>query len=206
VAPPGQATEDALPPPPLPPGVVLRSFPWFPLDVVRLRDSRLAFDVTPEAFRSAVLLWCVSWHQDPAASLPDDDRQLAAWAGYGAPLGGRVSTDWVRVRGEGALHGFVACADGRLYHPVLVEKALTAWGQVVDRNAKREADRARKAGGRRPHAALARPPPGPNGTPPEPPTGRRRGPHETPEGLLEMRRLAALWAAQLPPPVDAEAF
>ena len=54
-----------------------------PLDVVRLRDSGLTAKASGDEFRAAVLLWCASWHQVPAASLPDDNRQLAKFAGYG---------------------------------------------------------------------------------------------------------------------------
>ncbi|WP_236577873.1 YdaU family protein [Burkholderia glumae] len=62
-----------------------------PLDVVRLRDSDIAALSSADEFRSAVMLWCASWHQVPAASLPDDDRVLAQLAGYG-----RVVTEWKR--------------------------------------------------------------------------------------------------------------
>ena len=55
-----------------------------PLDVGRLRDSDLASDETPEACWAAVLLWCASWHQIPAASIPDNDQWLAKQAGYAA--------------------------------------------------------------------------------------------------------------------------
>jgi hypothetical protein len=80
------------------------------LDVRRLRDSEFAAGVTGEAFRAGVLLWCAAWHQVPAASLPDNDTELANLAGYG-----RVVKEWRKVR-EQALTGFVKCSDGRLYH------------------------------------------------------------------------------------------
>jgi hypothetical protein len=94
-----------------------------PLDVTRLRDSDLAVIASGDAFRAAVLLWCASWHQLPAGSLPKDERLLANLAGYGRDLEG-----WSRVRDD-ALHGFVECSDGRLYHSVVAEKALEAHGQ-----------------------------------------------------------------------------
>ncbi len=92
-----------------------------PLDVVRLRDSDLAALESPEACWAAVLLWCASWHQLPAASLPDDDRVLSQLAGFG-----RVVKEWLRIR-PGALRGWIKCGDGRLYHPVVAEKAREAW-------------------------------------------------------------------------------
>lgn len=99
----------------------LRDFAFIPLDVVRLRDSDMTALVSGDEFRSAVLLWCASWHQTPAASLPDDDRVLSNLAGFGFAVDA-----WRAVR-EGALHGWVKCADGRLYHPVVAEKAREAW-------------------------------------------------------------------------------
>lgn len=103
--------------------VDLRDFQFMPLDVVRLRDSDLASRVSGEEFRAAVLLSCAAWHQKPAASLPDDDVVLSSLAGFG-----RVVREWQAVR-EGALRGRVKCSDGRLYHPVVAEKANEAWAK-----------------------------------------------------------------------------
>lgn len=101
----------------------LRDFSWMPLDVQRLRDSNMAVLVSGDAFRAAVLLWCASWHQVPAASLPNEDRILGNLAGYGRDLDA-----WVAVRDD-ALRGFIECSDGRLYHPVVAEKAIAAGEQ-----------------------------------------------------------------------------
>jgi len=109
-----------LPAPPVPPDLDLRGFHYMALDVTRLRDSRFALQSTGDEFRAGVLLWCASWHQKPASSLPNDDKQLAALAGYG-----RDVKAWKRAR-KGALRGFMLCSDGRLYHPVVAEKALEA--------------------------------------------------------------------------------
>ena len=118
--------------------VDLRDFAFMPLDVVRLRDSELAATVTGEEFRAAVLLWCASWHQVPAGSLPDDDIQLSSLAGYG-----RVVKEWL-LHKAGALHGWLKCSDGRLYHPVISEKANEAWGEKLRHRWRRECDRVRK--------------------------------------------------------------
>lgn len=112
----------------------LRDYPFLPLDVMRLRDSAIVDAVTGDEFRAAILLWCSCWHQVPAGSLPDDDAQLAKFAGYG-----RVVKEWMKVR-AGALYGFVKGPDGRLYHSVIVEKALEAWA------GRRSASRRGKAG------------------------------------------------------------
>lgn len=120
--------------------VDLRGLSYMPLDVNRLRDSDLAIVASPEEFRAAVFLWCASWNQVPAASLPDDDKILAAYAGYGRDLKG-----WKKVK-AGALRGFVHCDDGRLYHPVVAEKALEAWDERLEYRDKRdnEAERLRR--------------------------------------------------------------
>jgi len=111
-----------------------------PLDVGRLRDSDLAATETSEAFRAAVMLWCASWHQVPAASLPDDDRVLSNLAGFG-----RVITEWRKVR-DGALRGWIKCTDGRLYHPVVAEKANASHAEKSRYAHAKLCDRLRKAG------------------------------------------------------------
>lgn len=110
-----------LPEPLTPADCDLRDFQYMPLDVLRLRDSDLAARTTGEEFRCAVLLWCAAWHQVPAGSLPDDDVNLAIYAGYG-----RAVDQWRNVR-EGSLRGWIKCSDGRLYHPVVAEKANESW-------------------------------------------------------------------------------
>ncbi len=94
-----------LPQPPVAAAVDLRDFKFMPLHVARLRDSELTALATPAEFRAALLLWCVSWHQVPAASLPNDDRLLAKYSEAGPA--------WKKVKPV-ALRGFVLCTDGRL--------------------------------------------------------------------------------------------
>lgn len=115
----------------VPPDVDLRDFQFMPLDVLRLRDSDLSCVEDAEVFRCAVLSWCVSWHQTPAASLPDDDALLARLLGFGRDIKG-----WKRVRAAGGLRGWVLCEDARLYHPVVAEKALSAWQSKLKRLAR----------------------------------------------------------------------
>lgn len=131
--------QEAIPAPMTPHECDLRDFAFMPLDVARLRDSDLSIQVGAEEFRAAVLLWCAAWHQVPAASLPDDDKALAALAGYG-----RIVAEWRKHR-EGALYGWVKCSDGRLYHPVVAEKARDAWQAKHKHAHDKLADRVRKA-------------------------------------------------------------
>jgi hypothetical protein len=106
--------------PPVSHDLDLRDFQYMPLDVVRLVDSDLTAIASGDEFKAAVLLWCKAWHQIPASSLPNDDRMLAHLAGFGRDLKG-----WKRVR-DVALRGFTLHDDGRLYHPVIAQKAVEA--------------------------------------------------------------------------------
>jgi 5-methylcytosine-specific restriction endonuclease McrA len=116
-----------------PPDLDLRDFDWMPLDVKRLRDSDLSVLAPGDAFRAAVLLWCASWHQVPAGSLPADNRLLANLAGYGRDLKG-----WSSVKSD-AMHGFVECSDGRMYHPLVCAKAIEAGEQRKKQRKRTEA-------------------------------------------------------------------
>lgn len=104
-----------------PPDCDLRDFQFMPLDVVRFAQSDLVSLEDPAAVLANIMLWCASWHSLPAASLTNDDRVLARLAGYG-----RGVDQWLAIK-AGALRGWVECSDGRLYHPVVAEKALDAW-------------------------------------------------------------------------------
>lgn len=117
--------------------VDLRDLSWMPVDVVRLRDSGMAAKASGEEFMAAVMLWSAAWHQVPAASLPDDDRELAKLAGYG-----RALNAWQAVR-EMALYGFERGPDGRLYHLVIAEKALEAVEWVSKKEGKKAGTRER---------------------------------------------------------------
>ena len=136
---------DELPAPLTPPNCDLQDFKFMPLDVARLRDSDLASDETPEACWAAVMLWCASWHQIPAASIPDNDQWLAKHAGYAQR--GKVAREWADVR-DGALRGWIKCSDGRFYHPVVAEKACDAWESKLDQRWRTECGRIKKHGDR----------------------------------------------------------
>lgn len=141
-----------LPPPLTPPDCDLKSLRGMMLDVQRLRDSALARHENPEVVRSNLLLWCKAWHETPAASLKDDDGDLADFAGFG-----RFVAQWKAVREE-VLSSWVRCSDGRLYHPVVAEKALEAHiGLLMRRSAGAQGNDAQgKASGAGAHAhALA---------------------------------------------------
>ena len=109
------------PAPLTPPDADLQDFPFMPLHVARLRDSDLAAEGDPEGCWYAVLLWAAAWHQLPAGSLPDNDAVLTKLCGLGRDM------RTFRKHRTDALRGFVACADGRLYHPVIAEQVMSGW-------------------------------------------------------------------------------
>lgn len=63
-----------------------------------------------------LMLWVVAWQQTPCGSLPASDELIAARIGMPAD-------DFQRHRAI-LLRGWESADDGRLYHPVIVEKVL----------------------------------------------------------------------------------
>lgn len=124
-----------LPDPLVPAEVDLIGMAFMPLDVGRVLDSDLFALSTGDEFKAAVALWCKSWTQVPAGSLPENDRVLAHLSGSGPR--------WAKVKDQ-ALHGWVLCSDGRLYHPVIAEKAMVAWAERQTYLERQAADTERK--------------------------------------------------------------
>ncbi|WP_311270530.1 DUF1376 domain-containing protein [Sphingobium sp. WCS2017Hpa-17] len=137
--------DDSLPDPLTPADCDLRGLPFMPLDTVRLLDSDFFALATPEEFRAGLALWCKSWQQVPAGSLPDDDRILAHLSG--------ARDKWCDMR-DMSLHGWVKCSDGRLYHPVVCEKAMEALPQRREFQSKKAAASERKERERQDRKAL----------------------------------------------------
>ncbi|MFK2876919.1 DUF1376 domain-containing protein [Rhodanobacter hydrolyticus] len=131
----------------VPSEVDLRGMPWMPLDTVRLIDSDLFALSTGDEFKAAVALWCKSWTQVPAASLPNDDRILAHLSG--------TASRWKRVKAM-CMRGWVLCDDGRFYHPVIAEKALEAWKEREEFQDRQENESTRLQNFRAEHKALRR--------------------------------------------------
>lgn len=125
-----------LPSPLTPPDCDLTGYRWMPLDVVRVIDSDTFGLSTGDEFKTAFRLWAKSWLQVPAASLPDDDRLLAHLAGLELPA-------W-KKRKVISLRGFIKCSDGRLYHPVIAEKALEAMSKREGYAVKEENEQSRQ--------------------------------------------------------------
>lgn len=132
--------DEALPEPLVPAEVDLRDFGFMPLEIERLRRSRawLYAKRQPECGFYMLNLWAASWHEVPAASLEDDDDVLASLAMCDEKR-------WHKVR-DIVLHGWVKCSDGRLYHPVVAEKAFDAWSKRMSSSGKGRAGAASRWG------------------------------------------------------------
>lgn len=119
-----------LPAPLAPADCDLRDFPFMPLDIQRLFNSEFHARANDSEWRAGLTLWLKSFHQVPAGSIPDDEISLTRLAELG-----RDVKSWRKVRAI-ALHGWVKCSDGRLYHPVVAEKAAEAWAGKKNQRAR----------------------------------------------------------------------
>jgi hypothetical protein len=112
------SNEDGVLPEPLTPqDCDLRDYAWSPIDWNRLLTSETWMLGSDAEKVTALTLWGKSWHQVPAGSLPNNDRMLELLS---------ERRDWPRVRNH-AMRNWKLCSDGRLYHPVVAEKALESW-------------------------------------------------------------------------------
>ncbi len=120
-----------LPAPLVSADVDLRGYEFMPLYGDRLLGSETWISASPEGKVAAVRLWWRAYAKEiPAASLPDDDKLLAEYAGYG-----NSRRTWAKLRTQ-ALRGFVKCSDGRLYHEFLAPLAIEAWTIRLSQSAK----------------------------------------------------------------------
>lgn len=107
-----------LPQPLTPADCNLRDFQFMQVDVHRVLTSDTWVLGTGDERAAAITLWMASWHQVPAGSIPKDDRVLAHLSQSGPK--------WKKIK-DHVLRGWIEAEDGRLYHPVVAEKALEAW-------------------------------------------------------------------------------
>jgi len=114
---------ETLPRPPISADVDLRDFDYMPLDVTLLFNSVTWAMADGWAAKAAINLWAHAWHQVPAGSLPDDMLVHCSFAAV---------PNFESVR-DVALRGFVKCSDGKLYHPVICERAKVAWETKIKR-------------------------------------------------------------------------
>lgn len=121
-----------LPAPLVPPECDCTDLDGFMLNVERLMASELVALSSHEVVAAALFLWARSWKQVPAASLPDDERVMAAFARLPLPR-------FRKLKGE-VLRGFVKCSDGRLYHRFLAREAVNAFQRKAAFQVKRGRD------------------------------------------------------------------
>jgi hypothetical protein len=126
-----------LPEPLTPPECDVRGYEFMPVYGARLFSSSFYAESNDAEFRAGFRLHWAAWQQCPAGSLPTSDNALAILADYGRNLKG-----WLKVK-ERALHGFILCSDGRLYHPFLSMQAVKSYEYRLKSDVKRAADRAR---------------------------------------------------------------
>ena len=107
---------EQIPAPLVLPHINLKDVPAVLLDIDRLLESDFWLSTNGEECRAGMCLWLKSFRQLPAGSLPDDDTSLSR-------LCQLAPAHWADVR-EKALHGWIKCDDGRLYHRVIAEKVL----------------------------------------------------------------------------------
>jgi len=129
-----------LPAPLVPPEVDLRGLEYMPLFGNHLFGSEFNAAATDAEWRAALTLWWAAWNQVPAGSLPSDDTALCRLADLGRDL-----KTWKRLRAR-AVHGFVLCSDGRLYHEFLCRQALVAWDKRVKERERKANWRKNKGG------------------------------------------------------------
>jgi hypothetical protein len=98
---------------------------WMPLYTDRFARSIFMRIATNEQLGSAFRLWLLAWGERPAGSLPNDGRWLADAA--------KIDRQRWSSEAEVVLHGFVACSDGRLYHPTICEIAKRRFDQLKGR-------------------------------------------------------------------------
>lgn len=113
--------------------VDLRGMEFMPLYGDRLVGSETWIRASAEGKVAALRLWWRAYaHELPASSLPNDDKLLAEYAGYGVGI-----KLWLKIKPE-VMRRWVLCSDGRWYHPIVAELALKAWAlRLRDREKQR---------------------------------------------------------------------
>lgn len=134
----------------VPAEVDLRGYEFMPLYGDRLLKSETWISGTAEAKVAALRLWWHAFaHEAPAGSLPNDDRFLAEYAGFGEQV-----KPWLKVKTQ-AMRNWAPCTDGRLYHPVLAEIVMEVWQLRIHASAKGKAGAAKRWGKHRHEKTIA---------------------------------------------------
>ncbi len=117
-----------LPDAPYPPNT--RCNGWrFEVDFERIKRCDTWILAKPEQRPWLLMTWVVAFDQIPAGSLPDNHALIGAMLG--------MDEAWVSANASILLRGFKLHSDGRLYHPVVVER-MQALLNYRDREASRK--------------------------------------------------------------------
>ena len=116
--------------------------PYFPLFVRDWLCSRRILSMSGPAVKAYMYLLCESWLQEPRATLPNNDRELASMA--------RMSEDeFILIKKEVMQHYILGTCDehnGRLYQNTLLEvsRKSEANQRLGNKNAKKRETYAKK--------------------------------------------------------------
>jgi uncharacterized protein YdaU (DUF1376 family) len=81
--------------------------PYFHFNPADFAADKNVLAMTAEEVGAYILLLCVAWHEEPAGTLPNDDRLLARWA--------RLDDErWAKAK-PAILSAFKSGSDGRLH-------------------------------------------------------------------------------------------
>ncbi len=171
----------------------------FEVDLEKVKQSDTWLRAKSGIVRGALLLlWAEAWQQKPCGTLPNDDELVALLIDM-APV---VFTKHRSV----LMRGWWLASDGRLYHDTIADR-------VLEMLAKKEKDRARKAGWRARQSDGVTPPP--DGVPlesrgtdkgPTPDSGRKDiTKHQAPSTSTREEKRDTPPAARVPPEPSARA-
>lgn len=100
------------------------------LDKIEQSDTWALAGTRPELRPWLLMLWAKAWKQHPCGTLPDNDQIIAAHIGM--PIESFIQDREVLMR------GWYRCTDGRLYHPVIINRVIEMMGKrAVDRDRQR---------------------------------------------------------------------
>lgn len=106
----------------MPSGAVKKP-PAFLFNVDNWLGSTSVEEMSGDQVKAYIYLLCRAWHQNPIATLPNDDARLARMA--------RVSRDeWERIKPE-ILDQFKSNSNGRIYNERLQREAAYYKGRVT---------------------------------------------------------------------------
>lgn len=111
-----------LPAPLTAPDTDLRGYQFMPLHGDILFRSAFNVRASDAEFRAALNLWWSAWWESPAASLPNNERDLARLAGL------PDLRKWRKVR-ELVMEKWVLCSDDRWYLPFLADLSTDAYAK-----------------------------------------------------------------------------